>query len=60
MNTFERRTYHSLGEFLTDFRIMLSRRKEIRALMQGDIITPAFRERLMLAVTAVHRCRYCL
>ena len=27
--------------------------------MQGKVITPAFRERLMLVVTAVHRCRYC-
>jgi len=27
--------------------------------MRGDVVTPAFRERLMLAVTAVNRCRYC-
>jgi len=58
-NTFERRIYHSLGELLTDFRIVMSRRKEIHSLMQGKVITPAFRERLMLVVTAVHRCRYC-
>jgi AhpD family alkylhydroperoxidase len=59
MKTLERRIYHSLGELLTDFRIIVSRRKEIRSLMRGKIITPAFRERLMLVVTAVHRCRYC-
>jgi len=59
MNTFGRRIYHSLGELLTDFRVIMSRRKEIRSLMQGEVITPAFRERLMLVVTAVHRCRYC-
>jgi AhpD family alkylhydroperoxidase len=59
MNTSERRIYHSLGELLTDFWIIMSRRKEIRSLMEGKIITPAFRERLMLVVTAVHRCRYC-
>jgi AhpD family alkylhydroperoxidase len=59
LNTFERRTYHSLGEFLADFRMMMSRRKEIRSLMQGEVISPGFRERLMLAVTAVNRCRYC-
>lgn len=59
MNISERRIYHSLSELLTDFRIIMSRRKEIRSLMEGKIITPAFRERLMLVVTAVHRCRYC-
>jgi AhpD family alkylhydroperoxidase len=59
MKTFDRRIYHSLGEMITDFRVIMSRRKEIRALMRGKIITPAFRERLMLVVTGVHRCRYC-
>jgi AhpD family alkylhydroperoxidase len=59
MNTLERRIYHSLGELLTDFRIIMSRRKEIRSLMRGKVIAPDFRERLMLVVTAVNRCRYC-
>ena len=59
MKTFDRRIYLSLGEMITDFRVIMSRRKEIRALMRGKIITPAFRERLMLVVTGVHRCRYC-
>ena len=27
--------------------------------MRGSIIAPAFRERLMLTVTAVNQCRYC-
>jgi hypothetical protein len=45
MNTLERRTYHSLGELLTDFRVMMSRRKDIRSLRQGDVISPSFRER---------------
>lgn len=27
--------------------------------MRGEIISPSFRERLMLAVTQVNRCRYC-
>jgi len=56
---FKRRTYHSAGEFLTDLRVMMSRRKEISSLMDGEIIAPSFRERLMLAVTAVNGCRYC-
>jgi AhpD family alkylhydroperoxidase len=59
MNTLERRIYHSLGELLTDLRIIMSRRKEIRSLMRGKVIAPALRERLMLVVTAVNQCRYC-
>jgi AhpD family alkylhydroperoxidase len=59
MKTFKRKIYHSLGEWLTDLRIITSQRKEIRSLMQGKLITPAFRERLMLVVTSVHQCRYC-
>ena len=55
----DRRIYRSLGEFFTDFRMIMSRRREIRALMGGEVISPGFRERLMLAVIAVHRCRYC-
>jgi AhpD family alkylhydroperoxidase len=59
MKAFPRRTYRSPSELLTDMRILLSRRKEIRALMRGAVITPAFRERLMLVVTEVNGCRYC-
>ncbi len=59
MVKFNRRMYQSVGEFLTDLRTIISRRREIRTLMQGDVITPAFRERLMLTVTAVNNCRYC-
>ncbi len=59
MKTFNRRIYHSLGEWLIDLRAIMSRRKEIRPLMRGELIAPPFRERLMLAVTAVNRCRYC-
>ena len=59
MQPFKRRTYHNLGEFLADVRMMRSRRQEIRTLMRGEIISPSFRERLMLAVTQVNQCRYC-
>ena len=37
MNTSERRIYRNLGEFFVDFRVIMSRRKEIRSLMQGEI-----------------------
>lgn len=59
MKPFRRRTYHSLGEVLTDIRVVLKHRHEMRALMRGDTISSAFRERLMLAVTQVNACRYC-
>lgn len=59
MRTHPRRTYHSPGELLSDVRIILSQRKDIRALMRGGAIPPAFRERLMLAATEVNGCRYC-
>lgn len=59
MDGFKRRTYHNLSEFLADLRTIVSQRKEIRALMQGQVISPSFRERLMLVVTEVNGCRYC-
>jgi AhpD family alkylhydroperoxidase len=59
MQKFNRRTYRSPAEALSDVRAVMSRRKEIRTLMDGETLDPAFRERLMLAVTAVNACRYC-
>jgi AhpD family alkylhydroperoxidase len=59
MKKFNRRTYRSLGEAFNDVRAVMSRRKEIPTLMDGETLDPAFRERLMLAVTAVNDCRYC-
>jgi AhpD family alkylhydroperoxidase len=58
-NTFRRRFYKNPGEFAADVRWILSARGRIRTLMRGDRIPPAFRERIMLTVTAVNRCRYC-
>jgi len=59
MKTNERRIYHGVGELLSDIRGIFSQRKSIRKLMRGNVITPAFRERLMLTVTGVNQCRYC-
>lgn len=56
--TFRRRFYTRPGEFLQDFRYVMSRRKLIRAAMR-KLIAPAFRERLMMIVTEVNGCRYC-
>lgn len=54
---FKKRTYRSWDEFRADLQWMQAHRGEVRAAMQQ--LTPAFRERLMLAVTAVNGCRYC-
>lgn len=59
MERFRRRTYTSLGEFWHDFQYLLSRRSTIKKAMSGDLISEAFRERLMNTVTEVNDCRYC-
>ena len=59
MAKFNRRIFSNLREFITDARMIFSMRKDIHTLMQGEIIAPAFRERIMLAVTSVNECRYC-
>jgi len=55
---FLRRIYASPGEFFDDFRYLRENRPMIRRAM-GELITPAFRERLMMVVTEVNGCRYC-
>ena len=59
MDEFKRRIYRSPTQLIADFRAITSRRREIRTLMRGEVIDPAFRERLMLVVTEVNGCRYC-
>ena len=59
MRPFRRRIYHSRREFFGDVRYMLTHRPLVREAMRGDVIPPAFRERLMMAVTEVNGCRYC-
>jgi len=59
VDKFKRRIYRSPTQLIADFRGIMRRRKEIRPLMRGEVIDPAFRERLMLAVTQVNGCRYC-
>ena len=57
--TFNKRTYHNLGEILQDMRAIFSRREQIKDLMRGNLISNSFRERIMLTVTEVNGCRYC-
>jgi len=59
MREFRRRIYPGPSAFLTDLRALLARRGALRAAMRGEQLDPAFRERLMLVVTGVNRCRYC-
>ena len=58
MKTFQKRTYQGLGEAWEDYRFIIKRRSLIRKTMK-KLISPAFRERLMLVVTQVNGCRYC-
>ena len=55
---FTRRIYQSPHEFLDDFRYIWQHRPLIRRAMR-ELISPAFRERLMMTVTEVNGCRYC-
>jgi AhpD family alkylhydroperoxidase len=56
---FSKRTYNSPKDFFSDIFFPISNRNKLRELNSGKMISPAFRERLMLAVTAVNGCRYC-
>jgi len=54
---FRRRIYRSPAALVADFRYMLAHRALIRRAMR-QLISPAFRERLMMVVTEVNG-RYC-
>lgn len=54
-----RRTYEHPREFLSDMAFLARNSRRIRALMRGNPLSSAFRERLMLGVTSVYGCRYC-
>ncbi len=56
---FSKRTYKSPQEFFSDVLFPLKNRRNLLELSSGTLISLAFRERLMLAVTAVNGCRYC-
>ena len=56
---FRKNYYSSWKSFWGDFQYLISRRNRIKNAMRSDVVDPAFRERLMLTVTEVNRCRYC-
>jgi AhpD family alkylhydroperoxidase len=59
MNRFKKRYYRSPKDFLADLWFPLRNRKKLGKAMSDGPVSPAFRERIMLAVTGVNGCRYC-
>lgn len=59
MQTFNRRIYGSMGQLWQDLRWPWQHRQQVRMAMRGGMVSRQFRERLMMAVTAVNQCRYC-
>ena len=55
----DRKTYLSPGQFWNDISFLMKNRKRIGPAMKGNIISPSFRERLMLVVTSVNNCQSC-
>ena len=58
MSQFPKRFYHNPIHLFQDLAYLLAHAPRARALVRGSI-SPAFRERLMMAVTSVNACRYC-
>jgi AhpD family alkylhydroperoxidase len=56
---FQKRYYDSWPKLRDDLKYIFSHREQIKIAMSSPELDLAFRERLMLAVTEVNRCRYC-
>jgi AhpD family alkylhydroperoxidase len=56
---FNKRTYKNPKELFSDLCFPIRNRKRLKEVKNKGLISPAFQERLMLAVTAVEGCRYC-
>jgi len=56
---FNKRTYRSLEGLFTDLCFPVRNRNQLREVKNKGLLSPAFQERLMLAVTSVEGCRYC-
>jgi AhpD family alkylhydroperoxidase len=55
---FNKRTY-GIREFFTDIYFLTKNVSGVRRIMMEKQFPSAFRERLMLSVTSIYRCRYC-
>lgn len=58
MNPFPKRYYSNPRQLWNDVAFLFKHHKQMRVALRGKI-PHAFRERLMMAVTAVNQCRYC-
>jgi AhpD family alkylhydroperoxidase len=58
MPEFTRRTYKA-GQFAGEIAGIIRDGKDAAGVLGGRVISPAFRERLMLEVTGENKCRYC-
>jgi len=56
---FNKSTYRSWRQPVVDICFLARNARLIARVRKKRLVLPAFRERLMLAVTAVYRCRYC-
>jgi AhpD family alkylhydroperoxidase len=56
---FKKRRYRSIKEFCSDVGFVLKNSRRLKKLNAQKPVSPAFQERLMLAVTGVNGCRYC-
>lgn len=56
---FNKRIYKNPKDIFTDLFFPIRNRSQLRELNRARLISAPFRERLMLAVTAVNDCRYC-
>ena len=56
---FNKRIYENWREPFEDVHFLIRNREQVRQVEKGKSISPAFKERLMIAVTAVNGCRYC-
>ena len=56
---FNKRKYKNIRELFVDLIFPVKNMKRLREIKKRGLLSPAFQERLMLAVTAVDGCRYC-
>jgi AhpD family alkylhydroperoxidase len=60
MQTYPKRRFESVGEIAGELSFLLGNWRSFVRMASGQgQVSPAFRERIMLAVTAVNDCRYC-
>jgi AhpD family alkylhydroperoxidase len=55
---FKKRTY-TFRPFFRDIYRLMGKSTSIRKVMKSNLISNQFKEKIMLAVTAVNNCRYC-